>query len=56
MVPITGAHQTLLGKVENLKYEPKAPSTYWGKIAQGPIQMVSIWDITWVLKCINMHR
>ncbi len=32
----------------------KVGSTYWGKIAQGPIQMLPIWDNTLVLTCKNM--
>ncbi len=34
----------------------KAPSTYWGKIAQGLIHTWPIWDTTQTLTCIDMHR
>ncbi len=33
----------------------KAPSTYGGEIAQGPIHILPIWDTTWALTCINTH-
>ncbi len=42
-----GQHQTL---------REKAPSTYWGKIAQGPILTLPIWNITWALTCTNIHK
>ncbi len=32
----------------------KVGSIYWGKIAQGPIQMLPIWDNTLVLTCKKM--
>ncbi len=34
----------------------KVGSTYWGKIAQGPIQMLPIWDNTLALTCKNMPK
>ena len=32
----------------------KVGSIYWGKIAQGPVQMLPIWDNTLVLTCKKM--
>ena len=32
----------------------KVGSIYWGKIAQGPIQMLPVWDNTLVLTCKKM--
>ncbi len=34
------------GPVDSLAYLPKAPSTYWGKITQGPIHILPIWGTT----------
>ncbi len=42
------ANHTIYPKRTN---HAKVGSIYWGKIAQGPIQMLPIWDITLVLTC-----
>ncbi len=39
---------------EMFHQQKKAGSTYWGKIAQGLIQMLPLWDSTMVLTCKNM--